>query len=1161
MQLSGAFKIWFDVVLCSIPYTKNLSKPAKYGYFEDVEGLFDDEETKSANNNLKDNSEDDTEMKLMPKPRFGGNSEITIERVENSDKSSGTYTSSKNALGDVPRTGGTYSPSDSWELVQDVYDASNSKLMSYNGNKALLVYLDDDGSRGAYDRTVLRYMLFDGENEDRPWSAPQNNNVWVNNDTADFDPFLLDAGDKILVAWSSRPNTIARDFTYKDLLMNMEVYTTFFDKATGTFVDDDGDGNADITRMTNDKYYDYYPKAIYDNEEDAIHLYYLKASVSEVNSAEELLDNVQPEVSGAYLMYMTYADIGDGRGKRWLTDYYYDFELPNTLPAEERQAFINEWKGQRFKNLSTDVGSGGVNSPNINDYDLSYAEVFDATDVMDEINDIKEMVEHDDPLATQSIIDFAERNRDKYKKYNITCYVVEGDGNAETKDDTDLYLKLQCADELNTRTVRLTNNNVSDTNPKMVRTATTSYLFWIQNESMIKMTNLNDIIYRALDEDHASNDLPASNINIVTTDKLFLGDKISNFTPFADDRNNIYLAWKQNSEYGQKVDEKGEITFVQDLLIAGLVRSKDENGNQVNTWSNPLYVARNYGVNDSPTFTMIGRKLLSVHNRYNLKSAGESYKISDSKLMSILYTPTSSIEPINVDAQVLTVNDDGSIRYKYEAEVQNVGLYTAEGYDYIAEVIYAPYSDDGGKVIAMKTGESSEYLFPGSSTMIEGEFTLSKEQQKNKDDGTEIVSLKTQFVEKNVGDYDPSESNAVEIGIFKINEEFAIVRNDEMADRNDNIYNYGLHTQQQNDKFVIKGILKNTGTIPTRGNEKIYVYLDGEDKSVAESDYFDLPIDGQMDFEIPISYDLLPVENKGIQDLWVVVKTDYGAELSHAEGVILKIEHPYNFKVNGEKDTIRLKVGEKITLNTTYEPSERFVGANISYMIADRNIARHDGNTLYGVKPGETVMQVSTDEFGGREEIKIIVEKKDNDKEWNGGNGGGGSGGSGAGPALPSDQVVRTTETNLVKNPTVIDAKTSSIIWVYNPTTNTFKLNATVNGQVVPVANGFYTISDVIEQEVNGVKVAVPISDTYFFDQSGNMITGWLKTSDGKWYFFENLKTIDEGKMAIGWRKIENVWYYFAEDGSMLRNTMTPDGQYVDNNGAWIAPVITASAN
>ena len=75
------------------------------------------------------------------------------------------------------------------------------------------------------------------------------------------------------------------------------------------------------------------------------------------------------------------------------------------------------------------------------------------------------------------------------------------------------------------------------------------------------------------------------------------------------------------------------------------------------------------------------------------------------------------------------------------------------------------------------------------------------------------------------------------------------------------------------------------------------------------------------------------------------------------------------------------------------------------------------------------------------------------------------------------------------------------------------------------------------------------------------MITGWLKTSDGKWYFFENLKTIDEGKMAIGWRKIENVWYYFAEDGSMLRNTMTPDGQYVDNNGAWIAPVITASAN
>ena len=75
------------------------------------------------------------------------------------------------------------------------------------------------------------------------------------------------------------------------------------------------------------------------------------------------------------------------------------------------------------------------------------------------------------------------------------------------------------------------------------------------------------------------------------------------------------------------------------------------------------------------------------------------------------------------------------------------------------------------------------------------------------------------------------------------------------------------------------------------------------------------------------------------------------------------------------------------------------------------------------------------------------------------------------------------------------------------------------------------------------------------------MITGWIKTADEKWYFFENLKTIDEGKMALGWKKIENVWYYFIEDGSMLRNAMTPDGYLVGNDGAWVAPVRTTTTN
>ena len=108
----------------------------------------------------------------------------------------------------------------------------------------------------------------------------------------------------------------------------------------------------------------------------------------------------------------------------------------------------------------------------------------------------------------------------------------------------------------------------------------------------------------------------------------------------------------------------------------------------------------------------------------------------------------------------------------------------------------------------------------------------------------------------------------------------------------------------------------------------------------------------------------------------------------------------------------------------------------------------------------------------------------------------------------------------------------------------------------------------------------------YHFDENGYMQTGWLNL-DGTWYYLN-----DDGSMAkdtwIGtyyvdasgswvvegwqnngygwwyqrangtyphneWEIINGIWYYFDENGYMLADTTTPDGYYVDENGAWIA--------
>lgn len=66
--------------------------------------------------------------------------------------------------------------------------------------------------------------------------------------------------------------------------------------------------------------------------------------------------------------------------------------------------------------------------------------------------------------------------------------------------------------------------------------------------------------------------------------------------------------------------------------------------------------------------------------------------------------------------------------------------------------------------------------------------------------------------------------------------------------------------------------------------------------------------------------------------------------------------------------------------------------------------------------------------------------------------------------------------------------------------------------------------------------------DTYFFNRDGVMQTGWQE-SDGKRYFFD-----ETGKM------LRDVWiednYYVGDDGAMITNGTTPDGTYVDGNGA-----------
>lgn len=68
---------------------------------------------------------------------------------------------------------------------------------------------------------------------------------------------------------------------------------------------------------------------------------------------------------------------------------------------------------------------------------------------------------------------------------------------------------------------------------------------------------------------------------------------------------------------------------------------------------------------------------------------------------------------------------------------------------------------------------------------------------------------------------------------------------------------------------------------------------------------------------------------------------------------------------------------------------------------------------------------------------------------------------------------------------------------------------------------------------------------------SFNPVTGEQKSfsvGQQEWYYF-----LPDGSGATGWQQIENVWYYFGPDSIMYVSKTTPDGYFVDENGACTA--------
>ena len=177
-----------------------------------------------------------------------------------------------------------------------------------------------------------------------------------------------------------------------------------------------------------------------------------------------------------------------------------------------------------------------------------------------------------------------------------------------------------------------------------------------------------------------------------------------------------------------------------------------------------------------------------------------------------------------------------------------------------------------------------------------------------------------------------------------------------------------------------------------------------------------------------------------------------------------------------------------------------------------------------------------------------------------GGSGGGGGGGGGGGSSIsPAGGILNpfNTKPDTTQSPTnkvILYVGNGAICsWTIDQITGKWRLTlVNEQGQTAPAVNGFYQLNTTRKTVVNNIEYQEMVSEIYYFDEQGNMVTGWVITPDGNKYFFNIEKTMDEGNMATGWKTIENNMYYFNIDGTLLRNGVTPDGRSVDAEGRLI---------
>ncbi len=514
-------------------------------------------------------------------------------------------------------------------LQSGIYKHPEPQLLSLGEGKKILFFLNDDISRGDYDRSALYYSVCDGG----VWSPP----VLVQNDgTVDYEPYAKVVGDKVLVTWSSAAETFGNEEPSMPALLNSgDIYAQFFTL--------DGTPDGDVERLTfgdGQAYGDDTPRIAYDEETGNIMLLYHKTDYSTEGVEYHQPSDIGSFVNNSYsaVAYRMYVD------GQWQTSYY---------PEETS-----------YLEYENEHGAGSLHGERFIDFDLAGV----------------------DPVKISEI------SFGSYDGEAQIIYTYDIDNDPNTKEDTEIFMKVYSFEQrIFTPPVRLTDDLTQDANPQQVEYGGKDYLFW-NHDGYITYLDIYGLLNYDLtrhDEDggyyYELKDGYKSFLTVSKEQNYTAGES---YTVTLGDNGGLYVVWNAPAGDKESSDAKGLQLFAAAYDPNFYKTGPDENGNPTYAggWGVPQQLTDTIGqynseqsvcADEDGVITIISRTYERVPDESTPEN--DSWEADLSSLVERTVTPASRLEVDTADITVYPEYPKAGEPVTLTAKAKNTGLMPVNG--------------------------------------------------------------------------------------------------------------------------------------------------------------------------------------------------------------------------------------------------------------------------------------------------------------------------------------------------------------------------------------------------------------------------------------------------------------------------------------------------